>query len=238
MASRMSDGLPNVDARIPGAGAFSFHGTRDTDELPREPVCDPSLSHRLTGPKRGNRPNPRLMTYITSPLEFVHDHSRSRDGGRSSGGARGRAAAGRGASGPARASWSIGSSRRPPQVVVTCARGSSAHAATFGKHLIERYLGIPVAAAAPNIATVYRRPLELNDQLFLAISQSGRSDDLIETATLARSAGRADGRARQRCREPARARPASIVLPIGGRPGAQRRGDENASSPRSRRCCG
>jgi glucosamine--fructose-6-phosphate aminotransferase (isomerizing) len=27
---------------------------------------------------------------------------------------------------------------RPPQVVVTCARGSSAHAAAFAKHLIER----------------------------------------------------------------------------------------------------
>jgi glutamine---fructose-6-phosphate transaminase (isomerizing) len=79
--------------------------------------------------------------------------------------------------------------RRPPQVVVTCARGSSAHAATFGKHLIERRLGIPVAAAAPNIATVYHQPLRLKDQLFLAISQSGRSDDLIETATMARSAG-------------------------------------------------
>jgi fructoselysine-6-P-deglycase FrlB-like protein len=47
--------------------------------------------------------------------------------------------------------------RRPPQVVVTCARGSSAHAATFGKHLIERYIGIPVAEAAPNIASVYGR---------------------------------------------------------------------------------
>ena len=45
--------------------------------------------------------------------------------------------------------------RRPPQVVVTCARGSSAHAATFGKHLIERYIGVPVAEAAPNIASVY-----------------------------------------------------------------------------------
>jgi len=79
--------------------------------------------------------------------------------------------------------------RKPPQVVVTCARGSSAHAATFGKHLIERRLGIPVAAAAPNIATVYHRRLELRDQLFLAISQSGRSDDLIETAALAKAAG-------------------------------------------------
>src|SRR5215218_454510 len=38
--------------------------------------------------------------------------------------------------------------RHRPQVVVTCARGSSAHAATFGKHLIERTLGIPLAASA------------------------------------------------------------------------------------------
>src|SRR5918994_1063437 len=60
---------------------------------------------------------------------------------------------------------------RPPRVVVTCARGSSAHAATFGKHLIERYLGIPVAAAAPNIAAVYRQPLLLAGQLLLTISQ-------------------------------------------------------------------
>jgi glucosamine--fructose-6-phosphate aminotransferase (isomerizing) len=79
--------------------------------------------------------------------------------------------------------------RRPPQVAVTCARGSSAHAATFGKHLIERYLGIPVAAAAPSVATVYGQRLRLEGQLFLAISQSGRSDDLIEQTTVARAAG-------------------------------------------------
>src|ERR1700692_354527 len=64
--------------------------------------------------------------------------------------------------------------RRSPQVVVTCARGSSAHAATFGKHLIERYIGLPVAAAAPNIATVYRQPMRLKGQLVLTISQSGQ----------------------------------------------------------------
>ena len=79
--------------------------------------------------------------------------------------------------------------RRPPRVVVTCARGSSAHAATFAKHLIELYLGIPVAAAAPNIASVYRRPLRLDGQLFLAVSQSGRSDDLVANAAMAREAG-------------------------------------------------
>jgi glucosamine--fructose-6-phosphate aminotransferase (isomerizing) len=79
--------------------------------------------------------------------------------------------------------------RQPPAVVVTCARGSSAHAATFGKHLIERHLGVPVAAAAPNIATVYRARLRLSGQLFLAVSQSGQSDDLIEMAEMARQAG-------------------------------------------------
>lgn len=78
---------------------------------------------------------------------------------------------------------------KPPQVVVTCARGSSAHAATFGKHLIERYLGIPVAAAAPNIASVYRQRLRLHDQLFLAISQSGTSADLVEQAGAAHASG-------------------------------------------------
>ena len=77
----------------------------------------------------------------------------------------------------------------PPAVVVTCARGSSAHAATFGKHLIERHLAIPVAAAAPNIATVYLQRLRLSGQFFLAISQSGRSDDLVETAAMAKAAG-------------------------------------------------
>ena len=73
--------------------------------------------------------------------------------------------------------------------MVTCARGSSAHAATFAKHLIERYLGLPVTAAAPSIASVYRRRLHLSGQLVLAISQSGNSDDLIEFASQARGAG-------------------------------------------------
>src|SRR4051812_11068336 len=77
----------------------------------------------------------------------------------------------------------------PPRLLLTCARGSSAHAATFGKHLIERHLGIPVAAAAPNVATVYHRGLRLDGQLVLIISQSGRSDDLVEFAAMARTAG-------------------------------------------------
>ncbi|HXJ02284.1 MAG TPA: SIS domain-containing protein [Micropepsaceae bacterium] len=78
---------------------------------------------------------------------------------------------------------------KPPQVVVTAARGSSAHAAAFAKHAIERYLGVPVAPAAPSIVTVYHRDLKLKGQLLLAISQSGKSDDLVEQMRSAKRAG-------------------------------------------------
>jgi len=79
--------------------------------------------------------------------------------------------------------------KKRPNVVVTCGRGSSAHAATFGKHLFERYVGIPVSAAAPNVASIYHQALNLSGQLFLAISQSGRSADLVAMAEMARSSG-------------------------------------------------
>jgi len=79
--------------------------------------------------------------------------------------------------------------QRPPQLLMTCARGSSANAAVFCKYLVERHLGIPVGAIAPSIATIYRRKLRLGGALFLALSQSGRSDDLVESALMAKSAG-------------------------------------------------
>jgi len=107
--------------------------------------------------------------------------------------------------------------RRPPQVVVTCARGSSAHAATFGKHLIERHIGLPVAAAAPNIASVYGQRLALADQLFLAISQSGRSDDLVEVARSAKAAGAITAAIVNATASPL-ADACDIVLPMGAGP--------------------
>jgi len=109
--------------------------------------------------------------------------------------------------------------RNPPALVVTCARGSSAHAAAFAKHLIERRLRLPVAPAAPVIATAYRRDLQLAGQLFLAISQSGRSDDLIETTLSARRAG-ALAVALVNDAESPLADVSDIVLPVGA--GAER----------------
>ncbi len=76
-----------------------------------------------------------------------------------------------------------------PRAVVTCARGSSDHAATYAKYLFETRLGVLTASAAPSVTSVYRSSQDLSDCLFVAISQSGRSPDLLVTARAAREAG-------------------------------------------------
>jgi len=76
-----------------------------------------------------------------------------------------------------------------PRAVVTCARGSSDHAATYAKYLMETRLGVLTSSAAPSVTSVYRSRQDLSDCLFLAISQSGRSPDLLVTTRAAREAG-------------------------------------------------
>ena len=76
-----------------------------------------------------------------------------------------------------------------PRAVVTCARGSSDHAATFAKYLIETRTGILTASAAPSVSSVYGVQQDLGECLFLAISQSGKSPDLVAAAKAAKSAG-------------------------------------------------
>jgi glucosamine--fructose-6-phosphate aminotransferase (isomerizing) len=76
-----------------------------------------------------------------------------------------------------------------PRAVVTCARGSSDHAATYAKYLVETRLGILTASAAPSIASVYRTAQDLRDCLFIAISQSGGSPDVLAAAQAAGRAG-------------------------------------------------
>ncbi|HEY6925443.1 MAG TPA: SIS domain-containing protein, partial [Steroidobacteraceae bacterium] len=76
-----------------------------------------------------------------------------------------------------------------PRAVVTCARGSSDHAATFAKYLIETRLGTLTSSAAPSVSSVYDSTLNLAGTVFLAISQSGASPDLLATVRAARNAG-------------------------------------------------
>lgn len=77
----------------------------------------------------------------------------------------------------------------PPAAVITCGRGSSDHAATYAKYLIETKLGIPTASAALSIASVYGAPAAQGNRLCLAISQSGKSPDLLAAVRQQRDAG-------------------------------------------------
>ena len=76
-----------------------------------------------------------------------------------------------------------------PRTVITCGRGSSDHAATFAKYLIETRTGIPTASAAPSIASVYETRARAEGCLCLAISQSGRSPDLLATVKSLKQGG-------------------------------------------------
>jgi glucosamine--fructose-6-phosphate aminotransferase (isomerizing) len=77
----------------------------------------------------------------------------------------------------------------PPRAVVTCARGSSDHAATFARYLIETRLGLLTSSAAPSVSSVYDARPDLAGTVMLAISQSGASPDLLATVSTARAAG-------------------------------------------------
>jgi glucosamine--fructose-6-phosphate aminotransferase (isomerizing) len=76
-----------------------------------------------------------------------------------------------------------------PRAVVTCARGSSDHAATFAKYLIETRLGVLTSSAAPSVSSVYDTRPDLTNSVCVAISQSGASPDLLAAVGKAREAG-------------------------------------------------
>jgi len=79
--------------------------------------------------------------------------------------------------------------KRSPPVVITCARGSSDHAATYAKYAIETRIGVPVASAAPSVASLYGSPLKAAGAICIAISQAGRSPDLLATVSGLKKAG-------------------------------------------------
>jgi glucosamine--fructose-6-phosphate aminotransferase (isomerizing) len=79
--------------------------------------------------------------------------------------------------------------RLAPRAVITCARGSSDHAATYAKYLIETRAGVLTASAAPSVSSVYGVSQDLRGCLFIALSQSGRSPDLLAAVAAAKAAG-------------------------------------------------
>ena len=79
--------------------------------------------------------------------------------------------------------------KRAPRFIVTCARGSSDHAATFAKYVFETQVGLFTASASPSVSSVYAARQDLDGALFVAISQSGKSPDLLQQARAAKTAG-------------------------------------------------
>lgn len=79
--------------------------------------------------------------------------------------------------------------QRPPAFVVTVARGSSDHAATYLASLIGIAAGRITASLPPSLVTRYAAPLSFAGAFVLALSQSGASPDLVRTLSAAKAGG-------------------------------------------------
>lgn len=77
----------------------------------------------------------------------------------------------------------------PPRMIMTCARGSSDHAATYLQFLGHVQLGLPAVSLAPSVASLYDAEMDLGGVLFIVISQSGKSPDLVAGAQWAKRHG-------------------------------------------------
>ncbi len=76
-----------------------------------------------------------------------------------------------------------------PAFISTVARGSSDHVAGFLKYAIELETGLAVASLGPSIASVYERQMRLAQSATIAISQSGKSPDIVSMIANARRGG-------------------------------------------------
>lgn len=69
------------------------------------------------------------------------------------------------------------------------ARGSSDNVAVHARYLLELATGLPVSLVAPSLITRYRRAADLRDHLLIALSQSGRTPEIVDVAQQAADAG-------------------------------------------------
>src|ERR1700720_1901587 len=68
-----------------------------------------------------------------------------------------------------------------PRIMVFCGRGSSGHVGVYLRYLFEARLGMLACAAAPSVMTAYDARPDMQGALFIVISQSGRSPDIVAT---------------------------------------------------------
>ncbi|HEY2166682.1 MAG TPA: SIS domain-containing protein [Jatrophihabitantaceae bacterium] len=76
-----------------------------------------------------------------------------------------------------------------PEFVILAARGTSDHAALYGRYLVEIRRQLPAELAAPSTLTLYGARPDLRRALFVAVSQSGASPDLTASLQVARECG-------------------------------------------------
>lgn len=76
-----------------------------------------------------------------------------------------------------------------PRFLVTVARGSSDHASALLKYAVELTMGVPVASIGPSVASIYGAQLRLAGSACIAISQSGKSPDIVALAEQAKRGG-------------------------------------------------
>ncbi|OBC07413.1 glucosamine-6-phosphate deaminase [Mycobacterium sp. 852013-50091_SCH5140682] len=76
-----------------------------------------------------------------------------------------------------------------PRFAQLVARGTSDHAALYAKYLIEIKHGLPAGLVSPSTVTVYGARPDLRDVLYIAVSQSGGSPDLVRSVEVARAQG-------------------------------------------------
>jgi len=78
---------------------------------------------------------------------------------------------------------------RGTRQVLLIARGTSDNAAVYGSYLIQAYAGRLATLASPSIATTYRSRVDLSGVLAVALSQSGRTEEIVETLAWAGECG-------------------------------------------------
>lgn len=79
--------------------------------------------------------------------------------------------------------------RRQPRFVLLAGRGTSDNAALYAKYLIEVRLGLPAGLVSLSTLTTYAAQPHMEDVLWIAVSQSGSSPDLVESTATARRTG-------------------------------------------------
>jgi glutamine---fructose-6-phosphate transaminase (isomerizing) len=69
----------------------------------------------------------------------------------------------------------------PLNGITIVARGSSDHAAVYGRYLLETASGKPVSLVAPSLHTLYGIDVDFSGQLVIAVSQSGATPEIVRT---------------------------------------------------------